>query len=188
MKIICGLGNPEKEYAGTRHNSGFMALDAIAEKFQFPEFERRGKSLVSEKILKFVRTATCEKVLLIKPQTFMNLSGEAVQEILQFYKVPLKDFLVIYDDIDLPLGTIRYRIKGSAGTHNGMKSIVETIASIDFPRLRIGIESRGAFEGSAPVQMTLHDFVLAAFLPAEIEILDKAVEEALLEVEEWMKS
>jgi PTH1 family peptidyl-tRNA hydrolase len=185
MKIICGLGNPEKEYDGTRHNVGFRFLDAFAAAHDFPKFGTKGKSLISEKTLEFV-PGHKEKILLVKPQTFMNLSGEAVQEVLQFYKLPLKDLLVVYDDVDLPLGTVRYREKGSAGTHNGMKSIVETIASIDFPRLRIGIESRGAFEGSAPAQMDLTDFVLAPFLKAELPIFEEVVKEVIKEAEEWI--
>ncbi|MFA5855225.1 MAG: aminoacyl-tRNA hydrolase [Candidatus Gracilibacteria bacterium] len=192
MKILCGLGNPEKEYDGTRHNVGFRFLDTFAALHEFPKFAAKGKSLVSEKTLEFVPHATAgqaghkEKILLVKPQTFMNLSGEAVQEILQFYKLPLTDLLVIYDDVDLPLGVVRYRQKGSAGTHNGMRSIVETIASIDFPRLRIGIESRGAFEGSAPAQMDLTSFVLAPFLKAELPVLEEATAEAIKETEKWI--
>ena len=180
MKIICGLGNPGKEYEKTRHNCGFMAIDALAKEMDFPLFEADGKSLVS------VKGTGKNKVLLVKPQTFMNLSGEAVAELLNFYKVPPKDLLVIYDDVDLPLGEIRYREKGSAGTHNGMKSIVETLATIDFPRLRIGIESRGAFEGSAPAQMDLTDFVLAPFLKEELVVLKGVIPEAIAKIEEFL--
>ncbi|MFA5792908.1 MAG: aminoacyl-tRNA hydrolase [Candidatus Gracilibacteria bacterium] len=177
MKIICGLGNPGKEYENTRHNVGFLVLDAFAEKMEFPPFERNGKSLVS------VKGTGKNKVMLVKPQTFMNLSGEAVAELLNFYKVEPKDLIVIYDDVDLPLGTIRYREKGSAGTHNGMRSIVETLATLDFPRLRIGTESRGV---TAPAQMDLHDFVLAPFLEDELPVLKGVIEEALAKIEEFL--
>ena len=112
----------------------------------------------------------------MKPLTFMNLSGEAVLQLMQFYKIEPKDLLVIYDDVDLPLGTLRYREKGSAGTHNGMKSIVETLATLDFPRLRVGIESRGT---TAPEQMPLDVFVLAPFLPEEEALLKDITNESI---------
>ncbi len=170
MKIICGLGNPGKSYARSRHNVGFMFLDAFAKKQDFPKFEEKGKALLSEK-------GTGEsKIILMKPQTFMNLSGEAVVEVLNFYKVELKDFFTVYDDVDLPLGTLRFRERGSAGTHNGMKSVVEHLGSMVFPRLRIGIESRGE---TAPEQLDLHDFVLAPFLEDELPLVQKAIEEGM---------
>ncbi len=170
MKVICGLGNPGKGYSKSRHNVGFMFVDAFAKAHDFPKFEENGKSLVSEK------GTGEEKILLMKPLTFMNLSGEAVQEILSYYKVELKDFFVVYDDVDLPLGKIRFREQGSAGTHNGMKSIVQLLATMEFPRLRIGIESRGEI---APKEMNLHDYVLAPFLPDELPLLKEAIAEAL---------
>lgn len=170
MKVLCGLGNPEKKYSKTRHNVGFTFVAHFAKKHEFPPFEERGKSLVSEK------GTGKDKIILMLPLTYMNLSGEAVLELLQFYKVPLKDFYVIYDDVDLPLGSLRFRERGSAGTHNGMRSILECLANMDFPRLRIGIESRGQF---APEQMSLHDFVLAPFLPEEEPILLKTIEDGV---------
>lgn len=170
MKLICGLGNPGSKYERTRHNVGFRVLDAYAEQEAFPPFKEQGKALVSEK------GTGRDKVILMKPLTFMNLSGEAVLQLMQFYKIEPKDLLVIYDDVDLPLGTLRYREKGSAGTHNGMKSIVETLATLDFPRLRVGIESRGA---TAPEQMPLDVFVLAPFLSEEEALLKEAIHEAL---------
>lgn len=170
MKVICGLGNPGKKYNGTRHNVGFAFLAEFAKKHEFPPFEERGKTLLSTK-------GTGEdKILLMLPLTFMNLSGEAVREIIDFYKIDLKDFYAVYDDVDIPLGTVRFREKGSAGTHNGMKSIIQHLASMDFPRLRIGIESRGEL---SPQQMALHDFVLAPFLPNEIPFLKQAIDEGM---------
>lgn len=173
MKLICGLGNPGPKYENTRHNVGFKVLDAYAKREGFPPFEERGKALISEK------GTGRDKIILLKPLTFMNLSGAAVAECLHFYKIPPADLLVIYDDVDLPLGTIRFREKGSAGTHNGMKSIVETLATLDFPRLRIGIESRGE---TAPEQIPLDAFVLAPFTPEEKDLLQKAIDEALKKV------
>jgi len=170
MKVICGLGNPGKAYGKSRHNVGFMFLDLFAKKHDFPPFEEKGKSLVSEK------GNGEEKIILVKPQTFMNLSGEAVQEILSFYKIEPKDLTVVYDDVDLPLGKTRFREKGSAGTHNGMKSIIQLLATLDFPRLRIGIESRGEI---APAEMNLHDYVLAPFLSDELPFLKEAFVEGM---------
>ncbi|QQR54985.1 aminoacyl-tRNA hydrolase [Candidatus Peregrinibacteria bacterium] len=177
MKVICGLGNPGEKYEKTRHNVGFRALDAFAQKNEFPPFELRGKAWISEKGQGF------KKVLLLKPVTFMNLSGEAVQEVLQFYKLEPKNLLVVYDDVDLPLGTLRYREKGSAGTHNGMKSLIQNLATLDFPRLRIGIESRGQ---SAPEQMPLDAFVLAPFTEEEESVLKNEIPKVCLQMEEWL--
>lgn len=170
MKLICGLGNPGKKYNNTRHNVGFVFIAEFAKKHEFPPFEERGKSLVSEK-------GNGEgKVILMLPLTFMNLSGEAVREVMDFYKIEPKDFYTVYDDVDLPLGKLRFRESGSAGTHNGMKSVIQHLATMDFPRLRIGIESRGEI---APEQMDLHTFVLAPFLPEEKEILKVAIAEGM---------
>lgn len=170
MKLICGLGNPGEKYTKTRHNVGFRFIDAYAKAHDFPDFEEKGKYWITEKGQGF------KKVILLKPTTFMNLSGEAVQEVLQFYKIEPKDLLVVYDDVDLPLGTLRYRESGSAGTHNGMKSIIQCLATLDFPRLRIGIESRGE---TAPEQMPLDAFVLAPFTPEEGKILEESLTEAI---------
>jgi len=178
MKILCGLGNPEKKYNNTRHNVGFSFIAEFAKKHDFPPFEEKGKSLIS------VKGRGEGKILLMLPLTYMNLSGEAVSEVLHFYKVEPRDLTVIYDDVDLPLGTLRYREKGSAGTHNGMKSILQHMATMDFPRLRIGIESRGV---TAPAQMDLHTFVLAPFLPDEKELLDKAIQEGIELLEKHIK-
>ncbi len=134
-KIIIGLGNPGKEYETTRHNAGYIALDEIAKEHDFPAFALQSslKAMVSSKLLGEVLT------VLVKPTTFMNLSGETVSLVQSYYDVDLEDLLVVYDDIDLPLGTMRYRDKGSAGTHNGMRSIVQHVGSLEIPRYRIGI-------------------------------------------------
>lgn len=161
MKIICGLGNPGAEYAETRHNAGFLFVDEWARKYDFPEFVVKGDALVSEK------GQGESKVLLVKPMTFMNLSGEALAKIVNFYKVPLENVVVVYDDVDLSLGEVRFRDSGSAGTHNGMKSVIQQLGSQEFPRLRLGVESRGK---TAPAQMDLSDFVLSRFSDEEWEV------------------
>lgn len=133
MKLIVGLGNPGQKYVRTRHNIGFMVIDYLSEKLGIKVDKIKFKSLIGEG---FVGT---EKIVLVKPQTYMNLSGEAVLDLIQWYKAEPCDLLVIYDDMDLPLGKLRLRLKGSAGGHNGMKSIIYLIQSDSFPRLRIGI-------------------------------------------------
>ncbi len=179
MKIICGLGNPGKSHARSRHNVGFMFLDAFAKKHDFPKFEEKGKALVS------IKGTGEDKLVLMKPQTFMNLSGEAAAEILNYYKVEAKDFYTVYDDVDLPLGILRFREKGSAGTHNGMKSVIQHLGTMVFPRLRIGIESRGE---TAPVELDLHDFVLAPFLEDELPVIRKGIDEGMELLEKSLAS
>ncbi|MBI4994024.1 aminoacyl-tRNA hydrolase [Candidatus Peregrinibacteria bacterium] len=177
MKIIVGLGNPGKEYEKTRHNAGAMCVDLLKEKLNLPQFklQKKFKALISE------GTQEKEKIILAKPQTFMNLSGESVQRLVKFYNCPLTNLVVVYDDVDLPLGKIRIRPNGSASTHNGMKSIVQNLDSADFPRLRIGVESRGV---SAPEKQGLSSFVLNSFSKQEkIEIknvLESAVDALIL--------
>lgn len=133
MKFIVGLGNPGREYENTKHNVGFLTVDILAEKLGIKVNKIKFKGLIGEGII------GGEKVLLVKPQTYMNLSGNCVREVLAFYKAEPSDMVVIYDDIDIPLGTLRIRKKGSAGTHNGMRSVIYDIQSDDFPRIRIGI-------------------------------------------------
>lgn len=171
MKLIIGLGNPGKEYENTRHNAGFILLDYIQEKLGFENFheEKKFKALVS------IGELNGEKAILAKPLTFMNLSGEAVQKIMQFYKIPLSDIIIVYDDVDLPLGTIRIRKNGSPGTHNGMKSIVQAIGD-NFPRIRIGIESRGE---TAPEKQETVSFVLEQFKKEEQLVLEKELKKVL---------
>lgn len=166
MKIICGLGNPGAKYEGTRHNAGFVFVDKWAEKYDFPEFKEKWDALVSEK----------DGVLLLKPLSFMNLSGKPLAKFVNFYKVPLEETFLVYDDVDLPLGTVRFREEGGPGTHNGMKSVIESLGGRDFPRLRLGVESRG--EG-APEQMSINDFVLSRFDNAEVETFLKEIDEAM---------
>ena len=133
MKVIVGLGNPGKKYDNTRHNIGFEALDYIADK--------EGISINTGKHKALIGTGYMggEKVLLVKPQTFMNLSGESLRPIMDFYKLEPEDFIIIHDDIDLDVGRLRIRRKGSAGGHNGLKSIISHLGSMDFPRVKIGV-------------------------------------------------
>ena len=133
MKIIAGLGNPGKEYENTKHNVGFLTIDILAEKYDIKVNKIKFKGLVGEGMI------GTEKVILVKPQTYMNLSGQCIREIVAFYKLDMEDLVVIYDDRDLPMGNLRIRKKGSAGTHNGMRSIIYDLQDDGFPRVRVGI-------------------------------------------------
>ena len=133
MKIIAGLGNPGREYENTKHNVGFLTIDILAEKYGIKVNKIKFKGLVGEGMI------GGQKVLLVKPQTYMNLSGQCIREVMAFYKLDPEDLTVIYDDIDLPMGNLRIRKKGSAGTHNGMRSIIYDLQEDGFPRIRIGI-------------------------------------------------
>lgn len=169
MKLICGLGNPGAKYNNTRHNVGFMVLEMLAARMGLT-FQEKWNALVAETEL------NGEKTLLLKPLTFMNLSGQAIAKFAQFYKIEPQNITVVYDDIDLKLGEIRARDKGGPGTHNGMKSIIQELGTENFPRLRIGIESRGE---TAPEQMDLAAFVLAPFTAEEAPPLMQSVNKAL---------
>jgi PTH1 family peptidyl-tRNA hydrolase len=161
--LIVGLGNPGKEYENTRHNVGFMVLEKISEKLGVKVDRIKFKGLFGEGIW------GGEKVLLLKPMTFMNLSGESVEEALRFYKVPSENLIVIYDDMDLPVGRLRIRRKGSSGGHKGMESIISRISSEDFPRVRVGI---GRPKGDVV------DHVLGSFGPEEKQAVESAIEAA----------
>ena len=150
MYIIAGLGNPGKKYENTRHNMGFLVLDAFAQRHGIKVSKIKHKALTGEGFI------AGKKVLLVKPQTYMNLSGESLREVMEYYKVPIENLIVIYDDISLPAGHIRIRAKGSAGGHNGMKSIITHLGTENFRRIRIGI-------GEKPVDMDLADYVLSRF-------------------------
>jgi len=159
MIAIVGLGNPGSQYEKTRHNIGFLAADTICSYFGFRFSGQKFKSQFFEGSIESV------PVKLIKPNTYMNLSGEAVKALISFYKIPLDQVWVIYDDIDLEFGKLRIRKEGTAGTHNGMKSIVQELGSTQFPRLRMGI-------GPKPPAWNLSDFVLANFTKNELECVE----------------
>lgn len=134
MKLIIGLGNPGAQYARTRHNVGYRVVDKLAEKFGWAWSERRSRAILAS------GTLGDEKIVLAKPTTYMNLSGEAVSELARWYKVAPEDILVIYDELDLPVGKVRLRAKGSAAGHNGMRDIIHHLHTNAFPRLRVGID------------------------------------------------
>lgn len=133
MFLIVGLGNPGVEYAATRHNIGFDMITYLSDKYNIPVNSREGKALVGKGIL------ASEKVMLAQPQTYMNLSGESVRALMDYYKIDIEDLLVIYDDISLDVGQIRMRGKGSAGGHNGIKSIIQHTGTQEFARIKIGV-------------------------------------------------
>lgn len=168
MKLIVGLGNPGKEYKQTRHNVGFMCAEKIRALLEAPpfKFEKKFNALVTS------GTHGAEKIILACPQTFMNASGESVQKLVNFYKCAPGDLWLIYDDIDLQLGKIRIRPGGTAGTHNGMKSVIASLGFNNFPRVRIGIESRGL---AAPKEQEISSFVLEGFRKEEKKVADEAI-------------
>ncbi len=133
MYLVVGLGNPEEEYRKTRHNMGFEVVNEIASKYAVSMERKKFDAIFGETIIEG------QKVILIKPQTYMNLSGVAVKQFVDFYKIPMEQVIVIYDDMDIEKGTMKIRKKGGAGSHNGMKSVISQIGSEDFPRIRIGI-------------------------------------------------
>lgn len=165
MFLIVGLGNPGKKYENTRHNLGFITIDYLAEKLDLSLKKNKFKSLIGE------GRVDGQKVVLMKPQTYMNNSGEAVREIMAFFKLSTDRLIVIYDDIDIPLGSVRIRKKGSSGTHNGMKSIIYSIKSEDFPRIRIGI-------GRGDERIDLISHVIGGFQEEEVAPLREAVKKA----------
>lgn len=162
MKLIVGLGNPGKEYEMTRHNSGFCVLDAIAEECRVDIAQKKFKALIAN-----TRIGS-ESVLLMKPQTFMNLSGEAVRAAMDFYKLSAENLLVIYDDLDLPVGKIRLRAQGSAGGQNGMKNIIRHIGTQEFDRIRVGI--------GKDARIPVIDWVLEKIRKEELDDYKSAVE------------
>lgn len=157
MKLIVALGNPGKQYELTRHNAGFLMADFYAREHNFAINRIKFKGLVGEAILHG------EKVIFLKPQTFMNLSGESVREAADFYKLPDEDILVIYDDISLNLGRLRIRRKGTDGGHNGIKNIIYHLQSNEFPRVKIGINE--------PHPSNLKDYVLSPFSQDSLKVL-----------------
>ena len=165
MYVIVGLGNPGKKYENTRHNLGFITIDRLAEENDIKVSKLKFKALTGEGRI------GSERVLLVKPQTYMNLSGESVREIMNFYKLEPENLIVIYDDFDIDVGTIRIRKFGSAGTHNGMKSIIFQIQSDRFPRIRIGTGSDH--------MGNLADFVTGGFTKGEVPLLEEAVTNAV---------
>lgn len=160
--LIVGLGNPGREYRATRHNIGFMLLDRLAERLGASFSRLESKALVTK------AEHDGRRIVLAKPQTFMNLSGQAVSSLIHFYKIPLENLMVVYDDVDLPLGTLRVRPGGGSAGQKGMASIIVRLGSQDFPRLRLGI-------GRPPGRMDAAAYVLQEFSANESEMLDQTL-------------
>lgn len=170
LYIIVGLGNPGDKYEKTRHNVGFNVIDLLAKEYSIDVSKLKHKALIGEG-----RVGT-EKVILVKPMTYMNLSGESVADICNYYNIDLENLIVIYDDIDLDVGKIRIRKKGSGGTHNGMRSIIKCLGSNEFPRVRVGI--------SKPKNgQDLADFVLSRFSKEDEKSLQESFENSVAAVD-----
>lgn len=167
MFIIVGLGNPTKEYEGTRHNVGFEVIDRLGEKYNISVDARKHRAYIGKGMI------GGQKVILAKPQTYMNLSGECVRSLLDYYKIDEEqELLVIYDDISLDNGQIRIRAKGSAGGHNGIKNIIAHLGGQVFPRIKVGV-------GEKPPKYDLADYVLGHFSKAEQELMDEGYDKAM---------
>ena len=163
MYLIVGLGNPEPEYSRTRHNMGFDVINKLSEKYNI-KVEKKGlDSLYGTGIIEN------EKVILCKPQTYMNLSGEAIIKFIRFYKISLSKVIIIYDDIDLNAGDVKIRKKGGAGTHNGMKSVIENLGTTEFPHIRIGT-------GKPIEKQNLIEYVISKLSKEEYESLKDAID------------
>jgi peptidyl-tRNA hydrolase, PTH1 family len=169
--LIAGLGNPGPRFTGTRHNAGFMAVDELARRHGMTFSGRQANAEISRGTIEGLA------VILAKPRTYMNLSGQAVGALARYYKIPLERVLVVYDDIALPLGTIRIRAKGSAGGHNGVASIIQNLGTQDFPRLRIGVDRPAGFQSNQV------DWVLSRFDREERKIVDEALTRAAEAIE-----
>ncbi len=165
MYIIVGLGNPGRQYEHTRHNVGFEVVDRLADRLGISVSEKKHKALCGKGILEG------QKVVLVKPQTFMNLSGESVRSAADFYKPEQDHVIIIYDDVSLDPGQLRIRAKGSAGGHNGIKNIIAQLGTQEFPRVKVGI-------GEKPDKMDLADYVLSHFSQGEWKQMENAFEEA----------
>lgn len=176
MYLIAGLGNPGRQYEMTRHNIGFHTIDYIADKYSVKVNKLKFKALYGE------TSIGGEKAYLIKPQTFMNLSGESLIEFSRFYKVEPENIIVINDDISLETGRIRVRQKGSAGGHNGLKSIIYQLQSDNFPRVKMGVGS------PSHADYDLADYVLGRFTKDEIPVMEEAIIKASKAVEEIIKN
>ena len=170
MYIIAGLGNPTREYEKTRHNVGFEVIDVLADMLGTTVEEKKFKGCYGRGII------GGEKVLLLKPQTFMNLSGESIRAASDFYKVDPEHIIIIYDDISLDVGQLRIRKKGSAGGHNGIKNIIAHLGTQEFPRIKVGV-------GDKPKKMDLADYVLSRFSKEDRAAMDDAFKEAAKAVE-----
>lgn len=171
VKIVVGLGNPGSKYRDTRHNVGFMVVDELTRRWSADRPKDRFRAQLYDAVI------GSQRVILVKPQTFMNLSGAAVRQVVSWYRTDLEDVLIVTDDVDLPFGTLRMRERGSAGGHNGLKSIVSELGSQELPRLRIGI-------GRSDRAMSAH--VLSRFSESEEKELESLITRAADGVELWL--
>ncbi len=174
LKLIVGLGNPGKKYEKTRHNVGFQTIDRLAEKWQIPLTRSKFQGIYGK------GTVRGEEVMLLKPLTFMNNSGESVAPFMQYFQIPLDNLLIIYDELDLPTGKIRLRYKGSSGGHNGLKSIIQHLGTQQFKRIRIGIDRP---ETNIPIV----NYVLGNFTAEEAELIEEAIERVVAASEMWLE-
>jgi PTH1 family peptidyl-tRNA hydrolase len=179
MKLVVGLGNPGPEYVGTRHNIGFEVVDRLAKKLGWPEVtKKRFDGLTIDGNVELLSGGS-EKVLLLKPLTFMNLSGKAVQAAMSFYQLAPSDIVIVLDDLALPCGRLRLRGSGSSGGHNGLKDIERALGTNEYPRLRIGIDP-------APPPMRGKDYVLGRFTTEQRKLLEPAMDRATGAILTWI--
>ena len=172
MLLIVGLGNYGREYVNTPHNMGFLTVESLAKRLNIEFGKTKCKALVAEGMV------NGEKILLAKPQTYMNLSGESLREFVTKFKIPLEKILVISDDIDLPIGAMRYKEHGSGGTHNGLKNCVQELGTENFARIRIGV--------GKPEFMDLADYVLTPIASEKLKILNQTIEQAVDKIETYI--
>lgn len=175
MYLIVGLGNPEQDYSKTRHNMGFNAINKLAEKYQIQINKNKFDALVGEGIIEN------NKVILLKSQTYMNLSGKSIIQVVNFYKIPIENICVIYDDIDIDVGEIKIRKKGSAGSHNGMKSVIEELRTEEFMRIRVGI-------GKPQFKDDMINYVIGSIPEEERKVLEEGTKKAADSVVEILKN
>ena len=171
MYIIAGLGNPTAQYEGTRHNVGFDVIDVIAKQYNISVDVRKSRAFIGKGMIEG------QKVILVKPQTYMNLSGESIRGLVDYYKIdPENELVVIYDDVSLDVGQLRIRKKGSAGGHNGIKNIIAHLGTQIFPRIKVGV-------GEKPKKYDLADYVLGHFSKGEREQMEEGYQNAMRSVE-----
>ena len=171
LKVIVGLGNPGRQYHGTRHNVGYAVVDLLAESPNAGRFQSRFQAQVAELVKEGL------KLLLVKPETYMNLSGRSVRQLLDFYQLPMEDLLVVCDDINLPLGKLRARARGTHGGHNGLRDIQNHLGTTEYARLRIGV--------GAPPEEGAVDYVLGRFRSSERDVINEAIRTAAQAVIVW---
>ncbi|MFB9758755.1 MULTISPECIES: aminoacyl-tRNA hydrolase [Bacillaceae] len=175
MKLIAGLGNPGREYEATRHNIGFMVIDELSKRWNIPLNQQKFKGIFGSGVV------NGEKVILLKPLTYMNLSGESIRPLLDYYKIEVADFIVLYDDLDLPVGKLRLRTKGSAGGHNGIKSTIAHLGTQEFNRIRMGIDR-------PKHGMKVVDYVLGRFAAEEMSEVQHSIQKSADACEQWLSA